>query len=538
MAEKLTKKSSMKQLIFFFLLSFLTTYSTILAQEVVLKSSNIPIFIIETEGEIKDEPKVDGTLGIIANEEGALNYIDDPFSGYDGIIGIEKRGNSSLSFDKKSYLFETRKASGANNNVELLGLPKENDWILYAPFIDKSLLRNVLMYDLANDLGQYAPRTRFCELVINGEYLGVYILTEKIKRDKNRVNVTEYVDESQTPNDIGYIVRIDSWWQEHLGWKSPAFTVDGIERISRFQYVYPKYDDITEGQKEYIETYITDFEQELWDTDIPNLYDAYSKYIDINSFVDHLILTELSKNPDGYRLSTYLHKEVNGKLKMGPVWDYNFAFGNYWGYEDRYDGWEHDNNWWDYISGIPFWWEKFMQDPVFVGRLHERWNFWRAELLRCERIEQKIDHWTTELDQAQKRNFTKWDNLGEDVHIDWNIGDTYEDEVDYLKRWVCGRIEWMDSEINALQEKHTDQFFSLYPNPTAGLCNLAYQSTIDTEAIVSLVNMQGTLLFEQTYPIVEGSQQLELDFSKFGTGCYILTCTIDGKSSYQTIVIE
>ena len=129
-------------------------------------------------------------MGVISNKDGDRNYLTDIYNIYDGLIGIEIRGNSSQNFPKKSYGFETRYASGENRNISLLGMPKENDWILYAPYTDKSMIRNVLAYDLFTAFGRYSPRSEFCELVINGEYMGVFVLMEKITRNINRVNIS------------------------------------------------------------------------------------------------------------------------------------------------------------------------------------------------------------------------------------------------------------------------------------------------------------------------------------------------------------
>jgi hypothetical protein len=139
------------------------------------ESSNLPIVMINTLGQtIVNDPRIVCDMGIIYNGEGAINYLSDPFKEYDGKISIEIRGSSSQSFPKKSYGLETQDSLGENSNVKLLGMPKENDWILYAPYSDKSLMRNVLTYKLGNDIGRYAPRTRFCELFINNDYKGVY----------------------------------------------------------------------------------------------------------------------------------------------------------------------------------------------------------------------------------------------------------------------------------------------------------------------------------------------------------------------------
>ena len=162
--------------------------SLIEAQEVTLTSSNLPIIVIDTyEQVIPDEPKISAHMGIIFNGSGEINYITDSSSHYDGDIGIEIRGHSSQHyFPKKQYGLETRDSEGENINVSLLGMPEENDWILYAPYSDKSLMRNVLAYDIAKSLGSYAPRTQFCEVILNNDYVGIYVFMEKIKKDSNR----------------------------------------------------------------------------------------------------------------------------------------------------------------------------------------------------------------------------------------------------------------------------------------------------------------------------------------------------------------
>ena len=132
--------------------------------------------------QIVDEPKVPARMGLIDNGEGVRNNLSDPFNAYDGAIGIELRGSSSMFFPKKSYTVETRDDQGKDRDVELLGLPEEEDWVLHGPYSDKSLMRNVLTYELARRLGSYASRTRFVEVVLNGGYVGVYVLMEKIKR--------------------------------------------------------------------------------------------------------------------------------------------------------------------------------------------------------------------------------------------------------------------------------------------------------------------------------------------------------------------
>jgi len=449
-------------------LVFLFSFTSFFAQEVELQSSDIPIFVITTGGEeIPNEPKLDVHLGVIDN--GVLrNNISDPFNGYDGKVGIEIRGNGTADLDKVSYLFETRKEDGSNNNVELLGLPNENDWILYAPWIDKSLIRNILTYDLANRMGMYSSRTRFVELIIDGEYKGVFILMEKIKRDGDRVDVEKYDPENDDPSQLGYIVRIDSWFHHTKGWTSDTYQVDGRDRAVNFQYVYPKYDKITDPQKEYISELVHDFERTLNDTEPPEIAEALSDIADLNSFVDFFIIQELSKNPDAYRLSTYFSKDVDDKIKMGPMWDHNYCYGNYNPYENVFIKWEYDNHWFDFPAQIPFWWDKLLQDSTYVSLLNERWtNFRNTEVIECDVFNTLIDSWAAEVYEAQERNFITWPVLGVNSTFEWNAGPTYEDEVDYLKDWLCNRIEWLDQQFPELERKFNVKDYDIRPNPAS-----------------------------------------------------------------------
>lgn len=148
--------------------------------QVAFSSSNLPIVVINTNGqEIVDEPKISADMGIIFNGPGVRNNLTDPFNNYDGKIGIEIRGSTSQSFPKKQFGFELLDEAGESVDASLLGLPAKDDWILFAPYNDKSLMRDVLAYRLAHDLDGYASRFKYCELVLNGQYHGIYVLLEK-----------------------------------------------------------------------------------------------------------------------------------------------------------------------------------------------------------------------------------------------------------------------------------------------------------------------------------------------------------------------
>ena len=236
----------------------------IISAQVVFSSSNLPIIVIDTHGQvIPNEPKIEADMGIINNGPGVRNYITDPFNHYNGKIGIEIRGSSAQTFPKKQYAIETRDSTGNNLNVSLLGMPEENDWILYAPYSDKSLIRNVLAYKMSNDIGRYTSRTSFCEVVLNGDYIGLYVLMEKIKRDRNRVKIKKMLP-TYTSGDLltgGYIIKIDKMEGSNIqGWYSNFPPYPGAWQQIYYQYHYPDPDEIVPEQESYIQNFIYQFE--------------------------------------------------------------------------------------------------------------------------------------------------------------------------------------------------------------------------------------------------------------------------------------
>ena len=413
--------------------------------------SNLPIVIIDTFGEeIVNDPRITAHMGIINNETG-INQIDDPFNGYDGLISIEIRGSSSQSFPKKQYALETQDSEGENLNVPVLGMPEENDWILHAPYSDKSLLRNYLSYELARDMGRYASRTRFCELVINGDYKGLYIFMEKVKRDNNRVDISQLGPDEITGDDLtgGYIVKIDKWDGEtNDGWysESPLGGFDGVW----YQYHYPKPDDIVEEQRDYIMDYITDFETLMASESYDDPGAGYYEQVNLESFIDVSLMSEISKNVDAYRLSAYMYKDKDsedGRLTMGPIWDYNLAFGN----ADYYDGWNPEGWQMDVELGndgfkIPFWWYRIWDDTTYVTAFNQRWHVLRQSIFSEDNIINLIDSATTLIDDAQARNFQRWPVLDEYVWPNAYVGGSYANEIEYLKNWIHVRLEWMDEQ--------------------------------------------------------------------------------------------
>lgn len=417
---------------------------------------NILTLGVGPEGEIVDEPKVPAAL--------TIKRLDSIF--YEGIIGIEIRGESSQFFDKKSYGFETWDAEYNDLDVALIGFPEEEDWILYGPFSDKSLIRNKLIYELSNQMGRYTTKTEFVELTINYEYKGLYIFMEKLKRDKNRINISKLEIEDLDDESIsgGYIIKIDKSDMEDGSYSDynsfqSQFDVFGNENGDikvNFNYEYPKPGEIHANQKNYIKNYFYEFESSLASDNFRDPNNGFRKYIDEDSFIDFFILNELSNNVDGYRLSTYLHKERNEKLVIGPIWDFNLSFGNadYCGGE-RYDVWCFKFNercLGDYWN-VPFWWNRLLEDEKLVIKLKERWNQLRTNILSDNNlmtlIDEKYSFLNNETDIINK-NFNTWKIFGIYIWPNSFIGNNYFEEVDFLKNWIKNRTQWLDESINNL----------------------------------------------------------------------------------------
>jgi len=472
--------------------------------------SNLPIVVIDTYGQnILNNPRIICHMGIIDNDT-TTNSIGDPFSGYDGRISIETRGSSSQMFPKKQYALETQDAAGENLNVSILGMPSENDWILYAPYSDKSLLRNYLAYNLALDMGRYASRTRFCEVVINGDYKGLYIFMEKIKRDNNRVDISTLDPDETTGDDLtgGYILKVDKWDGENNdGWfsESPLPEYDG----SWYQYHYPKPDDIAQEQQDYINHYITNFENLMASDTYDHPVSGYYNEINLESFIDVSLMSEISKNVDAYRLSAYMYKDrddEDGRLTMGPIWDYNLAFGN----ADYYDGgnpagWQMEVELGEDMFRIPFWWFRIWDDNAFKVAFFQRWHELRHTVFSEEHIFGMIDSAAALIDDASVRNFQRWPILDHYVWPNAYVGGSYANELVYLKGWISDRLTWMDEQAGlAIVSESLPISFRVdpaYPNPfnpvTTIPYNLPYRSNV-TIKIYDLLGREVRTLVDQT----------------------------------------
>lgn len=464
-----------------FFVGFLLTI-TILRTQAQFVTSNLPIVKITTKAAIVNEPKVAGTLEIFDKKTGENRLSDTPTAVYN--IGIEYRGSTSQDlFDKKPFGIETRDDKGNNLNISVLGLPAENDWVLITPYNDKSLMRDPVAYGLAKSIGMTASHTIFCEIVVNGNYYGVGFWGEKVKQGKNRVPIAN-LDKGETSGDDltgGYIIKLDkTTGSRNRSWPS-NYLNPGNRSRSTFIVEYPKLENLADAQFNYIRNYINQWENRLQTGDLSDPSKSYASITDLKSFADYFLINELSRNVDGYRLSSYFYKDKdsnNPKLKMGPVWDYNLAFGNadYCQGSNR-EGWAYqfnnvcgDDNW-----QVPFWWTKMLSDKNFVSILRDRWNTLKKKELSKETINKMIDSSANVLKQAQQRNFTRWPVLGKYVWPNAYVGTSYDDEVRYLKQWIDRRWDWLDGTNLLVDEKtilanekptENNKYLKIFPNPT------------------------------------------------------------------------
>ena len=413
--------------------------------------SNLPIVVITTDNgvSIPDEPKVLGTMKIIWHQDGSRNYmtdIDNPeFLNYNGRIGIETRGSSSQHFsNKKPYGLTTLQDDDvSHNNVSLLGMPEENDWILNSLAYDQTGMRDFVSYELSESLGQYSPRRMYCEVVLNGNYRGLYLFLEKIKVDKGRVNIEKMDETCNSYPEVtgGYIMQTDRAEYGNSAWTMPTYQPSGWWGgyvNAEFVYCYPKADQITNTQSNYIHDVFNDLASVSGSHDI-NIDTGIPSVIDIPSFVDFMLMGEFSSNVDVYQLSTFFHKDRLGKLRAGPIWDYNLAYGyDAFGNRSGYDVWQFDNG--DNIG--PKFWRDLYDTDLFCCYLAKRWFELSDEGMPfdydmiCSRIDE-IDAWIAE---AVARDNQRWSQMSQHAQY-----------VNNMKNWIYQRINWMNQNIGSYQ---------------------------------------------------------------------------------------
>jgi hypothetical protein len=410
-------------------------------------SSNIPIIVIDNfgGGDIPDLSKQAAFLAFFEPGIDGRTHMTNNFV-LGSRAGIRRRGESSLraTTSKPNLAVESWSQEADDDcNISPLGLPAESDWILWAPYsFDRCGIRNAFIYNLSNQSGNYAVRTRFVEVFLNAyggdvtmdDYAGMYLLMEKIKRDNNRVDVESLtvLDNDEPAITGGYILRIDkSDPEENL--------LSGMRQGSLYCRT-PSLEDITVEQEDYISQYIIDFEAQLGNSDPATGYPAY---IEEDSFIDHNMLNMLAKNVDALRISTYMSKPRNGKLSMGPIWDFDRS-------QESSDGRDNDPETWSgtgdgtlYFERI--WWVELFANIDFWQKYVDRWQELRNDVFSDSNIAATIDGMAAEVAEARARDIAKW---RQNPRYGYNgLDGTQQGEINYLKWWLLTRMAWVDSQF-------------------------------------------------------------------------------------------
>jgi hypothetical protein len=417
---------------------FLLLFASYTSYSQNLTDSNLPIVVITTDinpatgnpFEIVDNPKVLASMKIIKRPDGTRNYLSDisepAYLNYNGRIGIEFRGSSSQELPKKPYGLTTYKADGkTNNNVSILGMPAENDWILNSLAYDASLIRDYISYNMARQMGNYASRTEYCEVVVNGEYKGLYIFQEKIKANEGRVNVSKITTtDIATPNVTGgYIIKSD---RVDVG-TLPTWVMEETNFIT----VLPKPENIKPEQKNYINGEFLKLASSLYDY-TPQT--GYTSVIDVPSFVDFMLVNELTSNADVYQFSTFFHKDNGGKLRAGPVWDLNLTFASPFTNSSQVDKWQFNNG----NKTGPWFWNGFMDNNTFPCYFSKRWHEVNApgQPMNETVLTNYIDNTLNYISEAIPREQEKWGTLT-----------NHDQDVTTIKTFITNRIAWMTNNV-------------------------------------------------------------------------------------------
>ncbi len=438
--------------------------------------THLPILRIETGGQTIPGRPYEGPDGVTAgyytgdfgeeeilvqfsaiSEEGIWHHGDDAPT-EEGTALFRYRGNSSRWFTKGSFRLRTVEEDNplTAQRLDLLGMKEGKEWALHGPFLDKTLIRNYMCMNLSAEvMGTWVPDTRFCEVVLDGEYQGVYLLMETIDVDENRLDLREY-----TPGDpvLSYLVRIEPY-------TNPVKVLDNFSLYSyrmepgrHLELLYPGVTNQTQRVREYVQADYNEAERMLYSVEMLDGSGSWQQELDMDSFVNYYILMEFFGINDTFGASTYFYRDVRGKLSVGPVWDYNNAFDNFLRPIDSRE----------FLLSQRGWYAKLMQDENFVERVISRYRQLRRDVLSEERLlayEKEIETW---LGGAVDRNFSVWGwtfdpeqlSTRERKRPDPATGETlreanpasYEEAVEWMMDYIVDRGRWMDEHIESLRQ--------------------------------------------------------------------------------------
>lgn len=421
--------------------------------------THLPLVVIDTNGEeipgvpVLDEATQSTTYTTTADGEAMLsasikvidnqdsnNHPEDEAALTTASL-IRVRGNSSRYFDKKSYLLRFTRSDGSYANHEVMGMDAHYEWALYGPYLDKSLIRNYMWYNIAGEIMDYAPNVRFCEVILNGTYQGLYVMTETLTSGENcRLNLTEPLEGATA---TGYLVRLDRGSTQPVK-NIETFTQQTYRNFQVMDIKYPRIGKLTPARVRAIEQELSDFEKALYSYDYDTENYGYWHYIDANSFVDYFIINEFTANYDAGWLSTYMYKDVGGKYKM-VIWDFNSACENYTHVVSEPQHTELQNNIWYYM---------LTKDEYFNQKILHRYRELRKSFLNEEYLNQYIDETTAYLGGAIDRNFTVWGySLAMDMiqPVERNPR-SQQEAAEQMKQFIDARGTWMDQHLETIRQ--------------------------------------------------------------------------------------
>ena len=521
--------------------------------------SNLPIIIIDSfENRRIDQESVQlvPSIGMFIDtgEDGRANLFDE--ADYAGRVGARIRGQSSQGWAKRQYAVEVIQGDTDDSEripsslakdlgVSVFGLPEESDWVLNGPYTDKTQINNYLTFNLSNEMGQYAPRAKLVEVFVNTrgnlnfaqDYRGTYVLLEKIKVDRNRIDIERLSPSDVSGNDItgGYI-----WKKDKTGAEDLNITTDRGQQI---RIVEPGCSDVGRDgsrrnacltgeiageQVDWLRDHVSEFEAALYGPDFADPNEGYAKYIDVPSWIDTWLLVEFAKNIDGFRLSTYYHKDRTGKIKQGPAWDYNLSFGN-----ANYLQGGHPEGWYGTLlsaTDYPYW-PRLFEDPAFEQAVADRWFELRESILSTEKLLADVDAAVNLLSDGNpnldrpaegepsnpiSRNFDRWTTGGygtdkyhwPNCYFQGNMGDcptesplpggrqpeTYADYIFLMKRFIELRANWIDEQFQP----------QLIVSPQPGLVDRGTELAITAPANLDL------------YYTTDGTDPIQAEFEVIG----------------------
>ena len=401
------------------------------------------------------EEMINAAVSVFDSENGNHHLTDTPTMTISSKIRV--RGHISRLFEKAPYLLKFVNEDGTDLDIPMLGMNAHHEWVLNGPYMDKSLIRNYMWYNIAGEIMDYAPNVRFCELIINGDYRGIYLLVESISTGEDcRLDLT-VTEKGQSIT--GYLLRIDRPTEEELDAVRNIYSLTERTNIlaNDVSIRYPGKNKLTEKTAKEIEKDFARFEKTMYSYDYDSKKYGYRKYIDVDSFVDYYIINEFSKNLDAGNYSTYIYLRPGDKYKL-CVWDFNNACNNYPTNEINTAGIKDTDGITGFSMHVKVFFVMLMRDKDFVDAVIERYEELRKTYLSDAYLEEYIQDTVEYLGPAIERDSERWADYIASDHLqpaERNVH-SQEEAVEKLTEWLRDRGQWLDDNINTLYQYSAD----------------------------------------------------------------------------------